>query len=200
MKKGLLIIFSGPSGCGKGTIVQEIIKDENFCLSVSATTRQPREGEINGVHYHFLSREEFQSRIDSGTMLEYAQYCDNFYGTPADMVEKMRNEGKNIILEIEVQGALQVMKKCPDAVTIFVLPPSISELERRLHKRGTEAEEVIAKRIARAKEEIPLAENYKYVMMNDALETAVSDFYAIARAESQTYEANKEIIGEILSC
>ena len=200
MKKGLLIIFSGPSGCGKGTIVQEILKDENFRLSVSATTRQPREGEIDGVHYSFLSREEFQARIDSGSMLEYAQYCDNFYGTPADMVEKMRNDGKNIILEIEVQGALQVMEKCPDAVTIFVLPPSTAELDRRLHKRGTETEDVIAKRIARAKEEIPLAKHYQYIIINDALENAVSDFYAIARAESLKYQANTEVIGEILSC
>lgn len=187
-RKGLLIVFSGPSGCGKGTMIAEILKRGDCAVSVSATTRAPREGELNHVHYHFISREEFSQRIAADGLLEYAEYCGNFYGTPRAEVEAMRKEGKNVILEIEVQGGLQIREKCPDAVLIFTIPPSIAELRRRLHKRGTETDDVIEKRIARAKEELPIAQKYDYIVLNDKLEDAVDDFFAIVRAESMRPE------------
>lgn len=200
MHKGKLIILSGPSGCGKGTMVAEILKHDAFALSVSATTRSPRPGEIDGVHYHFLTKKAFEQRIAAGEMLEYAQYCGNYYGTPLDTIEAMRMQGKHVILEIEVQGALQVMEKCPDAISVFTIPPSLSELRRRLEKRGTESSDIVEQRMNRAAEELALAKHYQYIVINDALETAVEDFCAIIRAESQTYEAMQERIGEMLSC
>jgi guanylate kinase len=181
--KGLLIVLSGPSGCGKGTMVAEILKRGDCAVSVSATTRAPREGEENHVHYHFLTREEFEQRIAENGLLEYAEYCGNYYGTPREEVNQMLAAGKHVILEIEVQGALQIRERCPEAVLVFTVPPSLEELERRLHKRGTETEDVIAKRIARAKEELPLAEKYDYIIVNDALEDAVADFGTVIRAE-----------------
>ena len=184
MSKGLLIVLSGPSGCGKGTIVQEILKDGNCAVSVSATTRSPREGEENHVHYHFITKEEFEKRIANDGLLEYAEYCDNYYGTPRAEVEAMRASGKHVILEIEVQGAFQVRERCPEAILVFTIPPSIGELRRRLEKRGTESAEVVEKRIARAQEELPLAKHYDYVVLNDALEDAVADFRSIIRTES----------------
>ena len=183
-KKGLLIVLSGPSGCGKGTMVAEILKRGDCAVSISATTRQPRTGEENGVHYYFLAREEFERRIAENGFLEYAEYCGNLYGTPLKEVEEMRAAGKHVILEIEVQGALQVRERCPEAILVFTVPPSIGELRRRLHKRGTETDEVIEQRIARAKEELPLARKYDYIVMNDALEDAVDDFGAVLRAET----------------
>lgn len=184
MNKGLLIVLSGPSGCGKGTMVGEILKRGDCAVSISATTRSPREGEENHVHYHFISREEFEQRIAAHGFLEYAEYCGNYYGTPLKEVEEMREQGKNVILEIEVQGAFQIKERCPDAVLIFTIPPTMEELRRRLHKRGTETEEVIEKRIARAAEELPLAKQYDYIILNDALEDAVADFGTVLRAES----------------
>lgn len=184
MNKGLLIVLSGPSGCGKGTIVQEILKDGDCAVSVSATTRSPREGEENHVHYHFLSKEEFEQRIANDGLLEYAEYCDNYYGTPRAEVEAMRASGKHVILEIEVQGAFQVRERCPEAILVFTIPPSIAELRRRLEKRGTETAEVVEKRIARAQEELPLARHYDYIVLNHALEDAVADFRSIIRTES----------------
>lgn len=184
MSKGLLIVLSGPSGCGKGTIVQEILKDGDCAVSVSATTRSPREGEENHVHYHFLSKEEFEQRIANDGLLEYAEYCDNYYGTPRAEVEAMRASGKHVILEIEVQGAFQVRERCPEAILVFTIPPSIAELRRRLEKRGTETAEVIEKRIARAQEELPLARHYDFIVLNHALEDAVADFRSIIRTES----------------
>ena len=184
MSKGLLIVLSGPSGCGKGTIVQEILKDGDCAISVSATTRSPREGEENHVHYHFITKEEFEKRIANDGLLEYAEYCDNYYGTPRAEVEAMRASGKHVILEIEVQGAFQVRERCPEAILVFTIPPSIGELRRRLGKRGTESAEVVEKRIARAQEELPLAKHYDYVVLNDALEDAVADFRSIIRTES----------------
>lgn len=184
MSKGLLIVLSGPSGCGKGTIVQEILKDGDCAVSVSATTRSPREGEENHVHYHFITKEEFEKRIANDGLLEYAEYCDNYYGTPRAEVEAMRASGKHVILEIEVQGAFQVRERCPEAILVFTIPPSIGELRRRLGKRGTESAEVVEKRIARAQEELPLAKHYDYVVLNDALEDAVADFRSIIRTES----------------
>lgn len=127
MNKGLLIVVSAPSGCGKGTILAEILKDPQFYYSISATTRKPRDGEVDGVNYHFLSRERFEDLIQNNGLLEYAQFCDNYYGTPRKQVEEKLNEGKNVILEIEVQGAMKIKKTCPEAVFIFILPPSVKE-------------------------------------------------------------------------
>ena len=181
--KGLLIVLSGPSGCGKGTMVAELLKRGDCAVSVSATTRQPREGEIDGTHYYFLSKEEFQQRIDNNGLLEYAEYCGNYYGTPRAEVDRLRAEGKHVILEIEVQGALQVKKRCPEAILVFTVPPTVSELSRRLHKRGTETDEVIEKRIAQFQKELPFVPEYDYVILNDALEDAVADFASVIRLE-----------------
>ncbi len=199
MNKGRLIIFSAPSGCGKGTMLEQILKDDNFCVSVSATTRSPREGEIDGVNYHFLSTDDFMSRIDNGDFLEYASYCDNFYGTLRSEVDRMLEQGRNVILEIEVQGALKVMKKCPTALSVFIAPPSVGELRRRLHKRGTETDEVIEKRIAQSSREIALASKYDYIIINDALEDAVDDFFSVVRAEQLRAENSAETIIGIIS-
>lgn len=182
MNKGMLIVLSGPSGCGKGTMVKEILKRGDCAVSVSATTRAPREGEIDGVHYHFISKEEFQRRIAENGFLEHAEYCGNFYGTPLKEVEAMRETGKHVILEIEVQGGFQIRARCPEAVLIFTIPPSFEELRRRLHKRGTESDEVIEQRIQRAKEELPLARDYDYIVLNDDLDVAVEDFFTVLRA------------------
>ena len=199
MNKGRLIIFSAPSGCGKGTMLEQILKDDNFCVSVSATTRSPREGEIDGVNYHFLSTDDFMSRIDNGDFLEYASYCDNFYGTLRSEVDRMLEQGKNVILEIEVQGALKVMKKCPTALFVFIAPPSVGELRRRLHKRGTESDEIIEKRIAQSSREIALASKYDYIIINDALEDAVDDFFSVVRAEQLRAENSAETIIGVIS-
>ncbi len=198
MSKGTLFIVSGPSGCGKGTVLGEILKQDNVYYSVSATTRAPRPGEINGVNYHFLSKDEFEKLIENGGMLEYANYCGNYYGTPKKPVEDMLAEGKNVILEIEVQGALKVMEKCPEAVSVFILPPSLKELRRRLHKRGTETEEVVEKRIGEAAGEIRKAVNYDYVMINGELEIAVSDLLSIINSQKLKKENSEYLIDEVL--
>lgn len=198
MNKGTLFIVSGPSGCGKGTVLAEIIKQDNIYYSVSATTRAPRPGEVNGVNYHFLSKDEFEKLIENDGVLEYANYCGNYYGTPKKPVEDMLAEGKNVILEIEVQGALKVMDKCPEAVSVFILPPSLKELRRRLHKRGTETEEVIEKRIGEAAGEIRKAVNYDYVMINGELETAVSDLLSIINSQKLKKENSDYLIDEVL--
>ena len=198
MNKGTWFIVSGPSGCGEGTVVAEIIKQDNIYYSVSATTRAPRPGEVNGVNYHFLSKDEFEKLIENDGVLEYANYCGNYYGTPKKPVEDMLAEGKNVILEIEVQGALKVMDKCPEAVSVFILPPSLKELRRRLHKRGTETEEVIEKRIGEAAGEIRKAVNYDYVMINGELETAVSDLLSIINSQKLKKENSDYLIDEVL--
>lgn len=198
MSKGRLIVFSAPSGCGKGTILAEILKDEKFYVSVSATTRKPREGEVDGVNYHFISREDFLKKIEENAFIEHAEYCNNFYGTLKSEVDKKLEQGINVILEIEVQGAMKIREIRPDAIFVFVAPPSINELRRRLKKRGTESDEVIEERISKAAGEIMLAEKYDYVVVNAALEDAVSDFLTIIRAEELKSEFSGEIINEVL--
>lgn len=198
MNKGRLIVFSAPSGCGKGTMLEQILKNEDFCVSVSATTRSPREGEVDGVNYYFISKDEFTERIGEGKFLEYAEYCGNFYGTPMNKVNEMLEKGKNVILEIEVQGAVKVMNKRPDALSIFIAPPSINELRRRLHKRGTESDEVIEQRVAQASNEVALAAKYDYIIVNDALEDAVEDFFHVVRAEQLRADKRPEIIADII--
>lgn len=199
MNKGSLFIVSGPSGCGKGTILTEILKQDKFYYSISATTRNPRVGEVDGVNYHFLSKEKFEELIKNDGMLEYASYCDNYYGTPRKPVEDMLNAGKHVILEIEVQGAMNVMKKCPDAVSIFILPPSIKELRRRLNKRGTETDDVIEKRLAQAEREIKMAENYDYIMINGEFELAVQDLLSVIRSQELKKDNSKYLIDEVLN-
>lgn len=180
--KGRLIIVSGPSGAGKGTVLAEVFRrNPQMKYSVSATTRLPRPGEENGVQYFFITKEEFEEKIRRGEMLEYATYCENYYGTPADFVEKQRDQGIDIVLEIEPCGAQQVMKKCPDAISIFILPPSIEELERRLIGRGTEKPEVVSARIAQAKLELADAHLYKYQVVNDDLERTVDEMIEILK-------------------
>lgn len=198
MNRGLLIVVSAPSGCGKGTLLAEILKDKDYYYSVSATTRSPREGEVDGVNYHFATREEFEDLIKSDGMLEYAQYCGNYYGTPKKEVEKKLSEGKNVILEIEVQGAMQVKEIAPEGVFVFILPPSVSELKKRLLKRGTEEISVIEKRVSEAVGEIKYSEKYDYVIVNDDLSKAVDDFKTVISAEKMRTKNSKEIIDEVL--
>lgn len=173
-KKGLLIIFSGPSGVGKGTVRKYFENDEslNLAFSISMTTRGPRAGEEHGKQYFFVTREEFAEAEAKGELLESAEFCGNLYGTPLPYVEKLRNEGKNVLLEIEVQGMLQVKEKCSDALTIFIVPPSMQELERRIRGRKSESEEVIQMRLAKAKKEMELQSEYKYVVCNDDVQEA----------------------------
>lgn len=196
--KGLLLVVSAPSGCGKGTILGEILKDDSFYYSISATTRAPREGEQDGVNYHFITKEEFEQRIAQGGMLEYAQYCGNYYGTPKKEVEQMREAGRDVILEIEVEGAMKVRVLCPDAVFLFIAPPSVEELRRRLNKRGTEAAEVIEERVSQAARELSYADRYDYIIVNGELEKAIQDFRTVVRAEKlRTKNGNK--IDEVLN-
>ena len=196
--EGRLIIFSAPSGCGKGTMLVEILKDDRFYCSVSATTRQPREGEVDGVNYHFLTTESFKQKIDEDAFLEYARYCDNYYGTLTSEVDDRLKAGINVILEIEVQGAMKVMEKRRDALSVFIVPPSVGELRRRLNKRGTETQEVIDKRVKAALDELPYAANYDYIIVNDALEDAVDDFFAVIRAEQLKKSVQSKFIDEVI--
>ncbi len=169
MKKGLLIVFSGPSGVGKGTIRKLFFDrpDLNLDFSVSMTTRQPRVGEVDGVDYFFVTEEEFKKSIENDEFLEHAEFVGSYYGTPKAYVEKLRNEGKNVLLEIEVQGALMVREKMPDALTIFIVPPNFEELERRIRGRRSEPEEIILQRLEKANRELKTMGNYKYVVCND---------------------------------
>lgn len=171
---GLLLVISGPAGAGKGTVVQELMKDDRMRLSVSATTRAPRGKETNGVEYYFLTREAFEEMIGQDGFYEYAQYLGNYYGSPKKPVQQWRSEGKDVILEIEVQGCQKVKAMQPDCISIFIRPPSLEILEKRLRGRGTETEENIQKRMARAREELPLAKDYDYVVVNDVLEDCVA--------------------------
>ncbi len=173
-KKGILIVISGFSGAGKGTLVKALLKKyDNYALSISMTTRKPREGERDGVEYFFTDRERFEETIRQNGLIEYAQYCGNYYGTPRAYVERQMQAGNNVILEIEIQGALKIKEQFPESLLIFVTPPSAEELKRRLVSRGTESSDVIEKRLARASEESEGMEAYDYIVVNDDLDICV---------------------------
>lgn len=193
MGKGVLLIISGPSGSGKGTIVEKLVSDFDYSVSVSATTRKPRPNEKEGIHYFFRSVEQFENMIENQELLEHAQFCGNYYGTPITYVESQLEEGKNIILEIEVQGAFQVKEKYNDAVLIFTMPPTLKELRRRLEFRGTEDAKTIDKRIKRAEEELELLPRYDYLVINDTVEEAVKDIDCIVKAERMKCSRNPDL-------
>lgn len=179
-KKGTLFVITGPSGAGKGTVLKQVIQSlEGLYFSVSATTRKPREGEVDGVHYHFLTKERFEELIEKDRFLEYARYAENYYGTPLDPVEEHLEQGHDVILEIELQGALQVKKRLPKAVLVFIAPPSFEELENRLRGRGTETEEVIRKRLAIARQECANMDEFRFIVVNDKVEDAADRLRAI---------------------
>jgi len=184
-ERGLLIVLSGPSGVGKGTVRKALFEKEghNLVYSISMTTRKPRTGEVNGSDYYFVSKDEFEQKIKNGKMLEYAEFVGNYYGTPVDEVEKQLSDGNEVVLEIEVQGALQVREKMKDAIFIFIAPPSMEALEDRLKARGTEDIEIIKQRIAKAKSELNLAYKYDYIVVNDEVSNAADRIMAIIRAE-----------------
>lgn len=197
-KEGLLIVLSGPSGSGKGTIVKSLLeKRQDTVLSISMTTRDPRVGELEGVHYFFRTREEFEQTIANDGFLEYAEYNGNYYGTPKAPISRWLSEGKNVILEIEVQGAEQVMANFKDHVSIFLTVPSMQELERRLRGRGTESEDVIARRMNAAKRELTRAACYQYIVLNDEVEQAVERINTIMNAEDMRYERMKNTVLEV---
>ena len=198
-KSGLLVVVSGPSGCGKGTVLKQLIEnDEHVFYSVSATTRSPRVGEVDGVHYYFISKEQFEEKIASGGMLEYGSYVGNYYGTPKQAVEEKCAAGYDVILEIEVQGAMQLREKCPDAVFVFIIPPSMEELEHRLVNRQTETQEVIQNRLNTARTELQFAPKYDYIVVNQTVEQAVSDIRAILQAEKCRSNRMENQLNEVL--
>ncbi len=198
-REGLLIVLSGPSGCGKGTVIRELMQDHpNLFYSVSATTRLPRPGETDGIHYHFLKKEQFEDLISTDGMLEYANYCGNYYGTPRAAVEEQCRAGKDVILEIEVQGAMQIREKCPDAVFLFILPPSAEELARRLTDRQTEDPQTVQNRLTKAREEMALAGNYDYIVVNDIVSETASQIEAIITAEKFSRKRMQPVLDEIL--
>ena len=198
MSKGILIVLSGFSGAGKGTLVKELMKTyDNYALSISMTTRKPREGEVHGREYFFTERESFEEKIAQNGLIEYAEYCGNYYGTPRDYVEEMLAAGRDVLLEIEIQGMHKVKKMFPDMLTLFVTPPSIAELEKRLRGRGTETEEVIRKRLARAAEEAKGMEDYEYLVVNDDLQECVEEIHSIVKAAKRASRRNTEFINNI---
>ena len=184
--RGKLFILSGPSGVGKGTVREEIMKDPslNLAYSISVTTRKPRIGEYDGVQYYFVSEEKFKELIDEDKLLEYAIFVGNYYGTPKEKVDEILNSGKNLLLEIEVQGAKQVISKCPEAITIFMVPPSIEELEKRIRGRRSEPEDIVQQRLNKAKKEMKLVKDYKHVVTNDTIENASKAIISIIKEET----------------
>ena len=197
MRKGKSFIISGPSGVGKSTVLGALMEErKNLYFSVSATTRQPRPGEEDGVHYHFLTMETFREWIEQGEFLEHAEFVGNCYGTPRKYVYEAMDRGQDVILDIEVQGAMQVAEKMPEVVRIFIAPPSWTELERRLTARGTDTPEKIRGRLERAKEEVKLAGTYDYFVINDSVENAVRELNAIMTAEHCKPQDRMEVLGE----
>lgn len=197
-ERGILTVISGFSGAGKGTLVKKLIGDyDNYALSISMTTRNPREGEEDGVHYFFIDREQFEKNIAEGKMLEHAQYAGNYYGTPKDYVESQLSAGRDVILEIEYLGAFQVKKMMPEALLLFVTPPSAEELYRRLKGRGTETDDVIAVRMNRAIEEADIVEQYDFILLNDDLDTCVRETHEIIQNAKYSVNRNAEFIETI---
>ena len=196
-KNGVLIILSGFAGSGKGTIIKELLtRYDNYALSVSATTRAPREGEVEGVSYFFKTEEQFKKMIADGELLEYANYVGNYYGTPRAYVKEQLAAGKNVILEIETEGALNIKREYPDAVLIFVMPPSVEEIHNRLKKRGTESDEVIEKRMRKAGLEIAAVDRYDYLMINDVLSESVELFNDIVMSQHMAVSRNRDYIND----
>ena len=198
MEKGLLVLVSGASGTGKGTVCKKILKDNpDITYSISATTRKPREGETDGVEYYFLTVEEFKKKISENKFLEYANVYGNYYGTPLDKIEEQLNCGKDVLLEIDTQGALNVQEKVPDGVYIFLLPPSLEELHRRIEGRGTETKETLERRLASAAKEIEIGRKYNYVVVNDTVENAVRKIESIIAAERCKVSRNESKFKEL---
>lgn len=183
MKKGLLIVVSGPSGVGKSTVREEYMKDAslNLTYSISMTTRKPRNGEQDGVDYFFVTKKRFKEAVKNGELLEHATFVNNYYGTPKAYVDKLREEGKNVILEIEIDGAMQVMEKCPDCLSIFIVPPSMEALEARIRGRKSEAEEVIQERLEKARKEMTFVNKYKYTVVNHDIKQAADEIASIIK-------------------
>lgn len=200
-KKGQLIIVSGFAGTGKGTLMNMLLErySDTYCLSVSATTRSPRNGEIDGVHYFFKTKEEFESMIEQEALLEHACYVGNYYGTPKAFVEEKKAQGMDVILEIEIQGALSIKERFPEAILIFVLPPSAGELKKRLKGRGTETDEVIAQRLSRACEEAEGIGQYDYILVNDDLEKCLLEMHSVIQAAHYAPFRQQEFISELKS-
>ncbi len=195
MNKGLLIVVSGASGTGKGTVCKKLLDDmPKISYSVSATTREPRPGEKDGREYYFLSRERFEERISKNEFLEYAEVYGNYYGTPLNEIEMRLNCGEDILLEIDTQGALNVKKRCPESVLIFLLPPSLEELRKRIEGRGTETPESLERRFNAAKEEISIGKKYDYVVVNDTVEFAVEKIKSILTAEKCRTDRNSSCL------
>lgn len=195
-KRGILIVVSGFSGAGKGTVMKRLMEKykDAYALSVSMTTRGPRTGEVDGEHYFFVSREQFEKTISEDGLIEHAQYCGNYYGTPKAYVEKQLAEGKNVILEIEIQGALLVKEKFPETLLLFVTPPSAKELKQRLVGRGTETMEQIDARLKRAIDEAPIMDKYDYIVINDEVEKCVDKIHELVDAAKHSTDRNREFI------
>lgn len=197
-RKGILIVVSGFSGAGKGTLMKRLLEEyDNYALSVSMTTREPRPGEVDGREYFFVTREQFEENIRQEGLVEYASYCGNYYGTPRAYVEQQLEAGKDVILEIEIQGALKIKEKFPSALLLFVMPPSAKELRRRLTGRGTETQEVIDRRMQRAVQESEGIEQYDYIVINDQLEECVKELHTIIGAAHNAPSRNEEFIYHI---
>ena len=199
-RKGILVVVSGFSGVGKGTLMKLLMERySQYALSISATTRKPRPGEVDGREYFFKSREEFEGLIAADQLIEYASYCDNYYGTPREYVETQMAEGRDVILEIEIQGALKVREQYPDALLLFVMPPDAGTLEKRLKGRGSEDEEVIRRRLARAVEESEYAPEYEYMIINDDLEQSMENVHRLIESQHNKINRNMDFVKEIQS-